>query len=391
MNLLRLSKQLMKLHDEIDKNPLAHAAFSPPQLRYLKCEAKIFLLRGGNQVGKSFVGAAELIYRCLGNHPYKETTTPPIQAWVICHSWSQSQTVQKRIWDLVPKNELCEDMEYVEGKGFRGSGAPVIRFRNGSIAKIKTTQQTGGKKGTVALASASCDYVWLDEPPPASVFSELVARVLRKRGQIGITMTPVGVPVDFLKKMVDKKQIVDIHAPLTEENVTLEGCKTPLLLSHEIKQVSDSYMEFDRDCRIQGSWEGFTPMGVIFADFNDSMITDQFPKGNFKFSVGIDHGSQDGAQFAVLVGVKYPDKNKKIDENNDFHLVILDEYSSGAAKAEIHARGILQMLKRNRLETKHITRWTGDRPHRGDKYGGRMSNKMLRAAFEHVLNYSQVF
>ena len=51
MNLLKLSKQLLKLHDEIDKNPLAHAAFSPPQLRYLKCEAKIFLLRGGNQVG----------------------------------------------------------------------------------------------------------------------------------------------------------------------------------------------------------------------------------------------------------------------------------------------------------------------------------------------------
>ena len=45
------------------------------------------------------------------------------------------------------------------------------------------------------------------------------------------------------------------------------------------------------------------------------------------------------------------------------------------------------MIKRNRLEIRDIWRWTGDRSHAGDKYGGRMSNNMLRSAFEHVLGY----
>jgi hypothetical protein len=40
---------------------------------------------------------------------------------------------------MVPKEELHPDIEYVPGKGFRGL-APVVRFKNGSIIRIKTAK-----------------------------------------------------------------------------------------------------------------------------------------------------------------------------------------------------------------------------------------------------------
>ena len=389
MNLDLLTKNLQLLKQETETNPLKFARFTPAQEEFLRCTNKFYLLRGGNQIGKSFVGAAEVIYRALGKHPYKPVSTPPVQIWVICHSWSQSVEIQKRIWDLLPKDEITDDVSFSPAKGFRGAGTPVITMKNGSLIRIKTTQQTGGSsKGTIALASGTIDFCLVDEPCNPLVWSELVGRVLRKRGQIAMTMTPVGVDCSHIKKLCDDGIMVDIQAPLNLQNVTPRDCK-PLLSKDELEEIERSYMAFDRDIRMTGSWEGYTPHGVIFADFKAEHISKAPPpNGHYQYCVGIDHGSQDGAQFAVLIAVRIPDPHVK-SSDNDYYLYVLDEYTSGAAKATIHAKGILAMLQRNRLKPNDIYRWIGDRPHRGAKYGSRMSNKMLRAAFAHILQYPQ--
>jgi len=386
MNLTSLHTNLQELKKRVHENPLEYARFTPAQERFLSCREKFYLLRGGNQIGKSFAGAAECIFRALGKHRFKPVTSPPVQVWVICHSWSQSVEIQNRLWDLLPKNEVVEKTVFSPARGFHGTGTPVISFKNGSIIRIKTTQQTGGSsKGTIALASGTIDFVLVDEPCGPLVWSELVGRVLRKRGQIAITMTPVGVDCSHIKKLCDDGIMLDIQAPLTVQNVTPRNCD-PLLSIAEIEQITNSYLEFDREIRISGAWEGYVSHGVIFKDFRPEFISSAPPPtGNFQYAVGIDHGSQEGAQFAVLIAVRIPDPMDR--KPGDYYLYVLDEYQSGSAKAETHAKGILAMLKRNRLEPNNIFRWVGDRPHRGDKYGSRMSNKMLRAAFAHILGY----
>lgn len=380
--LKKLSKLTLKAQDSAIQNPLEYFRPTPPQLSFLKDPSKMKLLRGGNQIGKSICGAVETLYRVLGNHPYIQTTPPPIEAWIICHSWEQSKIIQEKLYDLTPKASLCEDVEFVRGKGFRGTGAPVIRFRNNSIIRVKTTQQSRGGS-TVALASGTVDWIWIDEPPPPPVWSELAARILRTKGSIGITMTPIGVPVDYLKKMVEEGRVTDHAAPLTVANTTPIGCK-PMLTQDQIDTMSSSYLKFDRNVRIMGDWEGFAPDHVIFEYFTESMISTQAPPANlqFEFAIGIDHGTDAGSQFAVLVAVSNTTKEQKTP-----FIYVLDEYSSGADTAENHARGILGMLHRNKLEPMQISRWTGDRVHHGDRYGGKMSNKLLRSAFEHVLGY----
>ncbi len=385
-NLKSLALSLEALKESSQTNPLEYARFTPPQIKFLSCKDKFFCLRGGNQIGKSYAGAAEVIYRAIGNHPYKKVPVPPVEIWVVCHSWSQSIVMQSRLWELLPKNELNESVQYDPAKGFKGT-TPVITFKNGSIIRIKTTNQARGSKGTISLAGGTIDFVLIDEPPPPGILNELMARILRRRGSMAITFTPVGVPCDHLKKLCDDGIMTDIHAPLTVENLTPDECK-PLITKEEVETIEKSYLKMDRAVRMEGAWEGYTPMGVIFADFREEFISpERPPRGNYQFSIGIDHGSSEGAQVAVLIGVKIPDMNIKQGKNNDYYLYVMDEYVSSAAKSEIHARGILQMIKRNNLEIKDIHRWTGDRPHRGDRYGSRMSNKMLRAAFAHILGY----
>ena len=382
INIASITKTLLKMRDVANADPLAWFTPTKPQLAFLQSTAPITLFRAGNQLGKTAAGAAEMIFYALNRHPYKNIPDGPKEIWVIVHSWEQSKTVQGKIYDLIPPAELADGCEYVPGKGFKGK-TPIISFKNGSLVRIKTTNQ-----GTLGVASGTVDMVWVDEPPPVSIFGELAARLLRKRGRMVMTMTPIGQDCGYLKQMVDDGKIHDIVAALNIENVTPLGCRS-LLTQQDIDRIADTYLPLDRQARLEGSWEAGRPDGLVFECFSEEMISDApCPNdGDYRFSIGIDHGSLPGAQAVILCAID-------MTESDNPHVYVLDEYYSGGnqnerSMAETHARAILRMLSRNGLTPNMVTRWTGDIAHRGGRHGGRMSNAMLRSALEHVLEYPQ--
>ena len=339
---------------------------------------RIKLLLGGNQVGKTMAACAELLHRCLGTHPYLDTPKPPINAFLITHSHMQSVTIQEKLYEMCPKETLHEDCQFVPGKGFRGIH-PIVRFSNGSIIQIKTANQGLG------LASATVSYVAIDEPVDQYVWGELAARVLRggaggQTGTIGITMTPVGQNVEYLRTLVEAGQVSCHRAPLTVEATTPKFCD-PLVTQEQIDRISATYLPIDREARLKGDWNVGIPEGRVFDCFEDTMVTSEpAPRGNYQFAIGIDHGSQPNAQVAILAAIEMSDPQHPI-------IYVLDEYVSGAAPPERHARAILEMIKRNSLEPANI-RWTGDNVHRGSSGGsGKMSNSMLMRAFERVMQF----
>ena len=384
-NMASLANSLLTLQSEVLADPMAGWAPTPPQEQWLRSNARIKMFRGGNQIGKSAVGIVELLSRLKGKHPYLTVKPPPIEAWAVFHSWEQSKILQAKLYDMVCKADLHPDVEFVKGRGFRGTGAPCVRFKNGSILRIKTTQQARGGQ-TLSLASGTVDYVWIDEPPPPNVIGELFGRVVRTRGTIGITLTPVGVPCDYLQSMVESGQITEVVAPLTVENVTPKGCR-PLMTQDEIDQVALNYLPIDRAARMTGAWIQGIPEGRVFDQFKEELISNVPPNTNsadFRFALGVDHGSDAGSQVCVLVAIDVAPRDKG--KLNPF-VYVLDEYVAGAAPAEVPARAILAMLKRNNLEMAHIHYFTGDRSHGGNRYGGRMSNQQLTAAFAHIMGY----
>jgi hypothetical protein len=376
MSIKSMAMGMRRLRDRTIKNPLAYFMPTPPQEAWLKDTSKIKLLLGGNQVGKTAAQVVELIHRCLGTHPWIQTDPPPITAFLITHSHMQSVTIQKKLYEMIPKDSLHPECEFVPGKGFRGVH-PLIRFNNGSIIHIKTANQGLG------LASATISYVAVDEPINQYIWGEVVARVLRggaggSTGTIGITMTPVGQDVEYLRKLVEAGQVSCHKAPLTVEDTTPKLCQ-PILSQSQIDSITRNYLPIDREARINGDWNVGIPEGRVFDCFTDDMISSAAaPKGNYQFGIGIDHGTTPNSQVAILAAVEMSDPQNP-------WVYVLDEYISGAAPPEAHARAILQMIERNDLHPGQL-RWTGDNVHYGGGNAGKMSNSLLMRAFESIMH-----
>ena len=374
-----MAQRLAWLRKRAENDPLRYFSPTPPQRAYLADKAPIKALIGGNQVGKTLATCALLLYHCLGRHPHYRTDPPPIEAWLITHSHEQSRTIQQKLYDMIPKEDLDPSCEFIRGRGFRGL-APLCKFRNGSLIRIKTAGQGLG------LASATANLVCIDEPVDQSTFNELVARTSRggaggKRGTVAISLTPVGgVDVTYIKEMIDRGLISCHRAPLTVEATTPIGLPKGFLLSQEqIDKITEAYLPYDREARIDGSFD-VAPIGVVFEDFSEDMISSQpVPRGgDYRFCVGIDHGSNPGSQVAIVSCVDMRDQQNP-------RVFVLGEYTSGQAPPEHHAQAILEMLKKYGVDP-NLAIWTGDGEHRGrDQY--RMSNIMLMRAFESILGY----
>lgn len=376
MSLVAIAEAVRELRHRAELRPLDYWSPTPPQLAFLSDTSPAVLLRGANQIGKTAANLAEIIYRCQGHHPYKTVPRPPVECWIVCHSWEQSLSIQQKAWAMLPKDLLASSVEYAAGKGFRGK-TPIVLFENGSLIRFKTSNQ-----GALGLASSTISYIGLDEPPNPRIWGELNARVIRKGGSIGLTMTPVGAPVEWLRKLVKDGVVSDHQAALTVENTTPIGGR-PLVTQEQIDRIGAAYLSFDRAQRLLGEWEGMTE-GRVFEAFNaETMVTDaplpSLPRDGqpYSIAIGIDHGADAGSQVAVLCAV---DKNGPRPR-----VYCLDEYTAGAATAEAHARGMLEMLKRNGMTHNHVDKWTGDRAYGGKRSGGRMSNMTLMKGFEAVL------
>lgn len=354
-------------------DPLAYYRPTPPQLRFLQSTSQIKLFRAGNQAGKTWCGVADCIFRCLGAHPYTFVKAAPIEAWVVVVSWEQSLSIQQKIWQLLPKDAIEEDCEFTPGKGFRGK-TPIVRFKNGSILRIRTVNQ-----GALALAGATIDYVLIDEPPPEAIWSELAARVLRQRGRIAITLTPIGLPLGWLRALVERGEVEDIHTALTVAATTPIGGR-PLLRQEDIDKLEAQVLPMERAQRIHGEWEaGFSESRVFLQWDATTMVRDEAPAGEAHIGIGIDHGKESGAQTAVMIAV-----TKSAD--NEPRITVLDLVSSnGMTTPEDDAAQILQMIKRAGLRWEQIDRWVGDRAAVSRRGGAIKSNALLVQAFEKQL------
>lgn len=321
-------------------------AWLPGQAAVYECHEKRRLFRAGQQAqGKSYAGARELIRRMQGVAPFRPA---PIKAWVICGGGEQSQVVQEKVWELVPKDLLAEGCAYDTRKGAFLGKYPKLIFKNGSVAEFKS-----GQADTLNLASGTIDYVWIDEPPESErVYSELQKRLVKRNGDLLITMTPVNRDVAWIREACEKGLIHDLHFDLTPENLIPVGRTEPLRLSDGT--VCDQAW-IDRLIRetppaevpvvIHGGWE-FRAAAAYFDGAWDptTMVHDRIPQGDVNVHLGIDYGTRPGKQIAGLLCVEPGPVAPRV--------YVLDEYvdETGAATTAMDARGILDMLTRNGLQ-----------------------------------------
>lgn len=360
--LMRMAKAGRALAASVRSTPGKHLRWLPGQWAFLHDPSRYKMARWGNQWGgKTACGLFEVDARCRGDHPFLDVPPPPIEAWIICASWSQSLAIQKKLWEVLDMRDLDPDTVFDELKGFRGKN-PAVKYRNGSIIRIKTTNQGG-----LNLASATIHLAMFDEPPSSPrIYGEITKRLMKTNGHCLLTMTPINAPCEWIKKLVDDEKISDHHHPFTVENLTPVGYDEVLrlpdgtpcdqdwidlirgeTLDHEAPIVLDGHWE----TRVEGKrFKSFRTLGKL------SHIVTDIPDIDFHLRIGTDHGS--GLEFSavtVLVGIERGDPYDTV--------WVIDEYTSaGETTEDQDAEGIADMLIRHGLTWGSLGSVYGDRP-----------------------------
>lgn len=365
------------------RHPLRYIQWLPHQLSFLRDPAKEKLLRTGNQLGKSFCGLADIIMEMLDEHPWLKCPGDGAEAWVICSSFSQSIAIQKKAWELVPK-ERVTSAPFDSKTGF-GHLNPLIKFDNGSLIRFKTCNQD-----TIDLASATIHSSLFDEPPKnPRVYTEIQKRVQEMNGRVLIAMTPINARVDWLRERVNT--LTDDDTPLISEHYARFEPETfipvdsdrPLLLGDGtpkdqkwIDSIVAKTISIERGVTLHGEWE-MRSEGAVFKAFRQAWKT---PPTRVTVRVGIDHGSgRNFSQCALICYVAGPRGNETVWVRSEY-------VSQHTTTADDDAMGMLDALRRAGLTWRKVDTAFGDKIHHGGRGGrDRKANKELHAAIARQL------
>lgn len=348
----------------VEADPSRWMSWLPLQEAFLRDPSPCKLIRAGNQtIGKTTVALTEVHWRCLGDHEYLDVPAGPVEFWVVCAEASQSIGIQKK-FHAIAHSYLADDCEFDEVKGYRGRQA-AAKYRNGSIVRFKTTNQS-----SISFAGATLNGgILFDEPPKSSrLYSEARKRVLRHGGVLLLALTPVNYPTEWLREECERGAVSDHHTELTPEQLIPVGETEPLRSPHpetrEIVPMDEEYIaalerttvSYEIPVVVHGEWEMRT-QGRYFGSFDDIlMVSNEITAPEVSVALGIDYGSKAGKQCAVLCLVE------EADGGVAQRVWVWDVYV-GAENSSLadDARGILEMLRRNNLTWKEVTKAWGDR------------------------------
>jgi hypothetical protein len=324
------------------QSPVDCVAWLPHQIAWLShVEPRPSLLRLGNRQGKTTAGAADLIWRARGRHPFKPVPRAPVRLAMINMKKAQSVEIQRVLFDLLGGRN-SQDLvrcDFSARTGFRGH-KPMVEFKNGSSISIFTSGQ-----GADALAGSEFDHILGDEPLPEDVFDEMEKRVLNTGGTIGLTLTPInGPPLPWLRAKCEQGLIRDYHfrlearlqiSPLTgRPRRTKDGRPWDEAFIAEERRKTNPIIA---PIRLDGEWESRVE-GQFFRCFDRNRhVSDRLPTAELTWYLGLDYAAADRERglCAVLVGH---------DPALDVWHVLGEHVVVGSTSMTDFARGILRML-----------------------------------------------
>lgn len=381
-------------------NPLDWLCLTEAQAEMLADVSPEALWCDGNQVGKSLEQAVDILDTARGTHVFQENRQVPVEIVVVSVSFEQMEPLMAKIWELVPKDEIdLDSVGFVKGRGITGK-PPRIELVSGpgkgSVIKFATYAQ-----GSKRIAGITADMVCLDEPPTEDMYGEVRPRLLRKRGKLRVTMTPTpGMPEQsWYKRRVEKGEVSFHNHGLSEASVTPKVWRNssvgawvdnnltaarawprPFLTQAEIDTYEEGLPEIERGMRMNGDWDP----GVVghwlpsFHEPTHVRRVEMRDLAGWYLAVGLDHGTQDGKQAAMLVAIQDRGKARPkvrwlaetvaVDENGDGYMT----------RPEDDARNIVRMLASRGLTWEHVDLWVGDVPAGSLKHEVKKSNRLVR-------------
>lgn len=200
-----MDSRALALLNEIRRRDQATAYLTFPvyetQKRVLCSQKMILALFGSNQAGKTTAGSLGVTYHAKGIYPEwweGKKTTRGQDIWCIGETNPSTRDIlQKKLFGpdhTRPGEGGWITPEFIVGKPVMRPNLPgafdTVKVRHVS-GEVSTITFKSYEQGREVLASWTGDLVWVDEEPPWDCFEELVMRIIKRKGQIILTFTPL--------------------------------------------------------------------------------------------------------------------------------------------------------------------------------------------------------
>lgn len=377
---------------DLQTDPTAWVCLTLPQAEMLFSEEREALWVDGNQLGKSFEQAVDIVMRCRGRHPHWPGRAP-IEVVCISVSFEQMEPLMRKIWEVVPKDEIDPETAFSPGRGITGK-PPRIVFVDGpgkgSVIKFATYKQ-----GSTRIAGLTADFIVLDEPPEERLYGEIRPRLLRRRGVLRVTMTPTPdmPPQLWYKAKVEAGEVKAYNHGVSEKAMTpgqwvnpevgawlednlreVRPWPRPFMTQAEIDEYERGLLDIEREMRMRGAWSAAVD-GRWLPNFEEVRHVRRIRLSDLAgwyVVVGVDHGTQQGKQAAMLVAIQgrgTPRPRVRW---------LAETYQEGLTKPEDDARAIVKMLASRGLRFDDVDMWVGDVPTGSYRHDVKKSNNDLR-------------
>lgn len=214
------------------------------------------LLRAGNQLGKTFSGAAEVAYHLTGRYPdwwEGRRWDRPVRVWAGSKTGEVTRDGVQRLLVGEPKDEQQWGTGFIPGDDLldhaRRQGiadaldSVVVKHVSGGNSTLGFKSYDQGRE---KWQGETLDLVWFDEEPPEDIYSEGLTRTNATGGGSFMTFTPLlgmsGVVRRFLME----------HSPdRLDVNMTIEEAEH--ISAERRAQIIASYPEHEREARANGT------------------------------------------------------------------------------------------------------------------------------------------
>ena len=159
------------------------------------------LLMAGNQLGKTFSGAAELAIHLTGQYPEwweGRRWDRPVRAWAGSETTDVTRDGAQRMLIGEPKDKSQWGTGAIPKKSINGTNPK--RGTPNALDSVMVKHESGGNstlgfksydQGREKWQAETLDIVWFDEEPPQDVFVEGLTRTNATNGMIYLTFTPL--------------------------------------------------------------------------------------------------------------------------------------------------------------------------------------------------------
>lgn len=366
--LQKIAGALAELEEKRVRNKLAYYQPYLKQLEFhglgqYKSER---LLKAGNQLGKSYSGAAEAAFHLTGLYPdwwCGKRWNRPIRMWIAGESASLVRdTTQKLLLGnlasdrdnlgkgLIPKSHLPRKPSWSRGVD-SGVDNIIVKHASGGFSTLifKAYEQ-----GRPKFQGDSIDLLWCDEEPPDDVYSEALTRLTATNGIAYITFTPLKGMSTVVKRFLSPDPEDEGRHERAVVNMTMDDA--PHMTPEMRQKALARYPAHERATRASG--DVMMGEGRVF-NFAESIVRiDPFTiPAYWKHIVGLDLAHGQGEKAHPTAGVWCA-----LDPDNDV-LYVYGAYRRQGGDIPTHAsalraRGVIPIA------------WPAD-AHQGDKATGK--------------------